>query len=98
MTQGDFGKPRPAIVIQADEFADISSLSVLLLTSDLRDVPSIRITITPSSSNGLLQTSQVMIDKITTIALKRIGQKIGQVSTADMIGIDRALAVFLGLA
>ncbi len=98
VTQGDFGKPRPAIIVQANEFSDIPSLSVLLLTSELRNVPAVRISIEPNTTNGLLKTSQVMIDKITTVASKRIGQHIGRLSDDEMIAIDRALAVFLGLA
>ena len=96
--QGDFGKPRPAVVVQADDFADIPSLTVLPFSSDLRDVPGIRITIEPDATNGLLERSQVMVDKIATASLKKVGPRIGRLAAADMIAIDRALAVFLGLA
>lgn len=98
VAQGDFGKPRPAIIVQADDFHEIPSLSVLLLTTDLRDAPAVRLTIEPNPANGLLQTSQVMIDKITTVASKRVGQPIGRLSDDQIVAIDRALAVFLGLA
>ena len=84
--------------MQSDSFSNIPSLSVLLLTSELRDVPAVRITIEPNQANGLLKTSQVMVDKITTIASKKIGQKFGRLSDDQMATIDRALAVFLGLA
>lgn len=94
---GDFAKPRPAVVVQSDDFSNIPSLTVLLLTSELRDVPAVRITIEPNSTNGLLKTSQVMIDKITTAASKRVGRTIGRLSDEQMVAIDRALAVFLGL-
>lgn len=95
--QGDFGKPRPALVVQADDFADIPSLTVLPFSTDLRDVPAIRITIEPDATNGLLQRSQIMVDKIATVSLKKVGQKIGHLSTDDMVAVDRVLAVFLGL-
>jgi mRNA interferase MazF len=96
--QGDFGKPRPALIVQADDFAEIPSLSVLPFSTDLRDVPDIRIILEPDATNGLLQRSQIMVDKIATVSLKKVGQRIGHLSSADMIAVDRALAVFLGLA
>jgi mRNA interferase MazF len=97
VTQGDYAKPRPAVIVQADLFSDIPSLTVLLLTSELRDAPAIRITIQPLPTNGLMTTSQIMVDKITTVATKRIGKPIGRLSDDEMVSIDRALAVFLGL-
>jgi mRNA interferase MazF len=96
--QGDFGKPRPALVVQNDDFAEIPSLSVLPFSTDLRNVPDIRITIDPTATNGLLERSQIMVDKITTVSLKKVGQQIGHLSSADMAAVDRVLAVFLKLA
>ena len=96
--QGDFGKPRPALVVQADDFADIPSLAVLPFSTDLRAVPDIRITIEPTATNGLLERSQIMVDKITTVSLKKVGQQIGHLSSTDMAAVDRVLAVFLKLA
>jgi len=96
--QGDFGKPRPALVVQNDDFAEIPSLSVLPFSTDLRNVPDIRITIEPTAMNGLLERSQIMVDKITTVSLKKVGQQIGHLSSADMAAVDRVLAVFLKLA
>lgn len=95
--QGDFAKPRPAVIVQADDFSDIPSLTVLLFTSDLRDAPAIRIPIEPDKDNGLQKTSQIMVDKITTVSLKRIGRQIGRLSDEQMVAVDRSLAVFLGL-
>jgi mRNA interferase MazF len=96
--QGDFGKPRPTLVVQADDFAEIPSLSVLPFSTDLRDVFDIRITIEPDATNGLLERSQIMVDKIATVSLKKVGEQIGHLSSADMAAVDRVLAVFLGLA
>jgi mRNA interferase MazF len=96
--QGDFGKPRPALVVQNDDFAEIPSLSVLPFSTDLRSVPDIRITIEPTAMNGLLERSQIMVDKITTVSLKKVGQQIGHLSSTDMAAVDRVLAVFLKLA
>ena len=95
---GGFGKPRPALVVQADRFSDIPSLSVLPLTSDLRNVPAVRIDVEPDAANGLLLPSQIMVDKIVTVGENRIGQTIGQLSNEGMAAVDRALAAFLGFA
>jgi len=96
--QGDFGKPRPAVIVQADNFSEIPSLSVLPFSTDLRNVPDVRITIEPTAANGLLERSQIMVDKIATVSLKKVGQQIGHLSSIDMAAVDRVLAVFLGLA
>ena len=95
---GDFGKPRPALIVQADQFSDIPSLAVLPLTSDLRNVPAVRIDVDPDPSNGLMLPSQIMVDKIVTVGTNRIGARIGQLSGEGMTAVDRALAVFLGFA
>ncbi|MBB5049799.1 mRNA interferase MazF [Rhodopseudomonas rhenobacensis] len=94
--QGDFGKPRPAVIVQANAFTDIASLAVLPLTTELRDVPALRIQIEPDPSNGLVQRSQVMVDKITAVALRRVSRRIGRLSDTDMTLVNRALAIFLG--
>jgi mRNA interferase MazF len=95
---GDFGKPRPALVVQADRFSDIPSLAVLPLTSDLRNVPAVRIDVAPDTSNGLMLPSQIMIDKIVTVGISKIGARIGRLSGEGMAAVDRALAAFLGFA
>jgi len=95
--QGDYGKPRPALVMQSDAFADLNSLTVLRLTTDVRDLPLTRITIEPGRSTGLRLPSQVMIDKAGTIPRAKIGQRIGRVDAATMRSVETALARFLGL-
>jgi mRNA interferase MazF len=95
---GDYGEPRPALVVQNDAFAAIPSLTLLLFTTELRDVPSVRIDIGPTAANGLRQPSQIMIDKITTVAMKRVGAPMGTLAPAEMDKVNRAMAVFLGLA
>lgn len=96
--QGDFGKPRPALVIQADAFAGLNSITVLPITSTLVDAPLLRITLTPTDENGLQQTSQVMIDKILTVKNEKIGRTIGRLNVDVLVEIERCLAVFLGVA
>jgi mRNA interferase MazF len=93
---GDYGKPRPALVIQSDLFAEHPSVTVLPITSHLVEAPLLRIAIGPES--GLERISQVQIDKAQTPRRERIGAVIGRVDGATLAAVNRALAVFLGLA
>ena len=95
--QGDYGKPRPALVVQSDAFQALPSVTVLRLTSELHDLPLFRVTIEPRRSNGLQKRSQVMIDKAAAVLRNRIGQPIGRVDVGTMRAVDTALAGFLGL-
>jgi mRNA interferase MazF len=70
--QGDFGKPRPALVIQADAFADHATVTVLLVSSAIIEAPLLRVTIMPAPANGLRQPSQIMIDKAMTVMRTKI--------------------------
>jgi mRNA interferase MazF len=94
---GDYGKPRPALVVQDDAFAALESVTVLRLTSDLRDAPLVRITMQPSAANGLRLASQVMVDKAATIPRRRLGERIGRADASTMATINDALSRFLGL-
>lgn len=95
---GDYGKPRPALVIQSDLFDAHPSVTILPVTSELRDARLLRITVAPSELNGLRRPSQVMIDKPQTVARSKIGKIIGRLDDEVMLGVNRALAVFLGFA
>jgi len=95
---GDFGKPRPALIIQAEAFEAHTSVTVLPLTSEIIDAPSWRITLEPSRGNGLLRTSQIMIDKAVTVPSGKIGRVIGEAGDDCMLRVSRALAVWLGIA
>ena len=64
--QGDYGKPRPALIIQADQFADLGSVVILPLTSTMVEAPLLRLSVEPSSHTGLRNTSQIMLDKPLT--------------------------------
>ena len=95
---GDYGKPRPALVIQSNLFAGHPSLTILPLTSELRETPIFRVRIQPDPANGLRAPSDVMIDKLHTVAREKIRDTIGAVSTEHLIEIERAVAVWLGIA
>lgn len=96
--QGDFGKPRPALVIQADQFNMHASVTVLPVTSTMVAAPLLRISVLPTTENGLQKPSQVMIDKAITIKRDKIGQTIGRVDSNTLVEVERCLAVFLGIA
>jgi mRNA interferase MazF len=95
---GDYGKPRPALVVQADIYAELSSLTVLPFTSAAVSFDQTRVAIAPSRSNGLRVDSQIMVEKITTIARAKAGPAIGRLSPDDFATVHRALALFLGFA
>ena len=96
--QGDFGKPRPALVIQTDQFGEHTTVTVLPVTSTLVAAPLLRITVQPSVGNGLQKPSQVMVDKAMTVKRDKIGQAFGRIDVDVMVEIERCLAVFLGIA
>lgn len=96
--QGDFGKPRPALVIQADPFADHATVTVLLASSALVEAPLLRVTVAPDATNGLRQPSQIMVDKAMTVMRTKIGEAFGRLEADAMLEVERRLAVFLGIA
>ena len=96
--QGDFGKPRPALVIQADQFSEHSSVTVLPITSTLVSAPLLRVTIQPSAENGLQKPSQVMVDKAMTMKRDKVGPAFGRIDADALVEVERCLAVFLGIA
>lgn len=92
------GKPRPALIIQADLFAELLSVTVCLLTSHLVEAPLIRLTVEPGADNGLDKVCQIEIDKLVTVPRTRIGSRIGALDHETMVRVDRSLALFLGIA
>lgn len=96
--QGEFGKPRPALVIQTDLFRQHASVTVLPVTGTLFATPLLRVTVRPDARNGLDKPSQVMVDKAMTIKREKLGKVIGQLDATLMLEIERRLAVFVGIA
>lgn len=96
---GDYGKPRPAVIVQTDAFPrDHASVIACQLTSDVVDAPDFRVTIEPAAANGLRTRSQIMVDKPVTVRRERIGRKIGQLAPADIARLNVAIAFVMGLA
>jgi mRNA interferase MazF len=96
-TSGDYGKPRPALIVQADAYAEHPSITVLPLTSELYDMPLLRVTVEPGENTGLRLRSQVMVDKATTIPRAKAGSRIGRLDETTLANVDQALAAFLGV-
>lgn len=97
-TQGDFGKPRPALVTQSNLFGAHTSATVLPMTSTLIDAPLMRITVQPTAENGLQKPSQVMVDKAVTVKREKLGKAFGRIDADVLVEVERCLAVFLGIA
>ena len=96
--QGDYGKPRPALVIQSDLFDGHPSVTILPITSELVEAPLFRLSVDPTPGNGLRKRSQVMVDKIQTIARDKIGEAFGRLEDESMLAVNRALLLWIGLA
>ena len=92
------GKPRPVVVVQDDRFDATTSITICAFTSDPTDAPLFRLVVEPSEANGLDKASRLLVDKVTTVPKKRLGKRIGRLSATDMVRVNRALLVFLGLA
>ena len=92
------GKPRPALILQDDAFDATASITICPFTTHAIDAPLMRLPIDPSAQNGLRVSSQLMIDKITTVSKKKLEIRAGRLSDQDIVRVNRAVLVFLGLA
>ncbi|WP_102144872.1 type II toxin-antitoxin system PemK/MazF family toxin [Mycobacterium hubeiense] len=92
------GKPRPVVIVQDDRFDATASVTVCPLTTNLVEAPLTRIAIEPTPSTGIEQLSHIMIDKITTMPRANLRDRVGRIADVDLVRLDRALIVFLGLA
>jgi mRNA interferase MazF len=92
------GKPRPVVILQDDRFDKTDSITVCAFTTDRTDAPLFRLLVEPSESNGLRATCRLMVDKITTVPKSRVGYRIGRLADEDIVRMNRAAMVFLGIA
>jgi mRNA interferase MazF len=92
------GKPRPAVIVQEDRFDNTNSITLCAFTTDPTDAPLLRLLIEPVDGNGLKTASRLMIDKISTVPKERLGKRLGKLHDEDIVRLNRALTVFLGLA
>ena len=92
------GKPRPAVVVQDDRFDNIDSITLCPITSDPAGAPIFRLRLEPNAGNGLRSVCRVMVDKITTVHKSKIGRRVGCLADEDVVRLNRAMLVFLGIA
>lgn len=91
-------KPRPALIIQDDLFEHLISVTVCAFTTDIHDVPHVRILVQPDERNGLQSASSLMVDRVSSVRRSHLGRRIGALDASDMARMETALMVFLGLA
>jgi len=92
------GKARPVVIVQDDRFDATNSITICAFTSDPTDAPLFRLVVEPSGVNGLDKASRLMVDKVTTVPKAKLGKRIGRLADSDMVRVNRALLIFLGLA
>ncbi len=92
------GKPRPAVIVQDDRFDATASVTICAMTTDPTEAPLFRLQVQPDESNGLDRASSLMVDKLTTVPRTSLGEQVGRLGDEDLVRLDRAIVVFLGLA
>jgi mRNA interferase MazF len=92
------GKPRPAVIVQDEHFDATSSITICAFTTDPTDAPLFRLAVEPTERNGLRASCRLMVDKITTVSRAKLGSRIGRLDEEDIVRLNRAILVFLGLA
>jgi mRNA interferase MazF len=92
------GKPRPVVVVQDDAFDATDAITVCSFTTDPTEAPLFRLPVEPNERNGLRSSSRLMVDKITTVPKSKVGDRIGRLDAEDVVRLNQAVMVFLGLA
>ena len=92
------GKPRPVVILQDDSFDATDSVTICAFTTDPSEAPLFRLAVEPNERNGLRSSSRLMVDKITTVPRSKVGERIGRLDDEDLVRLNQAAMVFLGLA
>jgi mRNA interferase MazF len=92
------GKPRPVVIVQDDSFDATNSITVCACTTDETEAPLFRLSVEPNERNGLRAACRLMVDKITTVPKTKVGARIGRLDDEDILRLNQAVLVFLGLA
>ena len=92
------GKPRPVVIVQDDSFDATTSITACAFTTDPAEAPLFRLAIAPDAQNGLKEVSRLMVDKVTTMPKAKLGAQVGRLADADVMRLNQAMLVFLGLA
>ena len=96
--QDDAGKPRPVVIVQDDVFDATDSITICAFTTDQTDAPLFRLLVEPNQRNGLRASCRLTVDKITTVPKSRIDARVGRLDDEDILRLNQAALVFLGLA
>lgn len=94
---GYAGKPRPAVILQDDRFDATDSVTLCPVTTDPTELPLFRVAVDPSEANGLRNPCRLMADKVTTVRRSRLGRRVGRLADSDLLRLNRAVIVFLGM-
>jgi mRNA interferase MazF len=92
------GKPRPAVIVQDDDFDATPSITICIFTTNPAEAPLMRLAVEPNDENGLHAPSNLMVDKLTTVPRSKLGTRIGRLDDEDILRLNQAMVVFLGLA
>lgn len=92
------GKPRPVVIVQDDSFDATDSITICAFTTDPTDAPLFRLTVEPNERNGLRSPCRLMVEKITTVPKAKMGARVGRLDDEDMVRLNQAMTVFLGMA
>ncbi len=92
------GNPHPVVIVQDDSFDATDSITICAFTTDPTDAPLFRLLVEPNARNGVRAPSRLMVDKITTVSKSKLGERIGRLDDEDVIRLNQAVTVFLGLA
>ena len=92
------GKARPVVILQDDSFDGTESITICAFTTDDPDAPLFRLPVEPNERNGLRVPCRLMVDKVTTVPKSKVGAHIGRLDDEDVLRLNRAVLVFLGLA
>jgi mRNA interferase MazF len=91
-------KPRPVVIVQDDGFDATASITICAFTTDPSEAPLFRVLVEPSESNGLRSPCRMMVDKIATVPKSKLGAQVGRLDEGDVVRLNQAMMVFLGLA
>ena len=92
------GKPRPVLIVQNDRFDATQSITICPFTTNPVSAPLFRLPVEPTDENGLRRACQMMTDKVMTVPRRKLGVRVGRLSDEEMVSVNRALMVFLGIA
>ena len=96
--QGYAGKPRPVVIVQDDRFDATQSVSICGFTTTEVEAQYVRLPILPTDANCLKEASHLMVDKLSTVPRNKLGRRIGRLDEDDVVRVNRAMMMFLGLS